>query len=192
MRGVLKFILKKSWGILLLGIIILAIITILNYDPLLTRLPWLKPLSKAVNAGVPIIAAIFTSLYIQHITLIYKLFERALTEHIKELNKVAKEFLEKIYDIEPIFLEFSLPTNQSSVIKSRCFICEVFGEIMEEYDELIRDLGVHWPDLGTLINELYKFYEEFCIFDKELRSLNDELVKSVEEMIMCREAIFFW
>ena len=70
------------------------------------------------------------------------------------------------------------------------FICKGYGEMLGTYNGLVNDLGVHWPDLGKLIDSLHELCE--CVHDlnKRLELLNKDLIESVKKLAESRRRAF--
>lgn len=193
MKGILKLVIKKSKGILLVGLGILLLYAFLNYDPLVSTVPGLYSLRKMANILLPIVTTMYAGLFIQQVSLIYKLFEYAITRHIEELNKVAKDFHSELskLDEKPISLRFHYESISNSIkllwIDDR--LCRIYHKLKKKYGGLLDDLGVHWPKLNKLLKKCQNICAEINNLDKKLRDLSSTILRNLKNKSFLEELL---
>ncbi len=122
-----------------------------------------------------IIAAIIVGVFAQGIGLVYKLFENAITKHLEELNNVAKEFFEKIKDVDrPAYF-----TNMH--IESP--LCSSYKDVKAKYGELVEDMGAHWSNFSDILRSLNKLCLDIDEHNNRVCEIEQKLQECLREVV---------
>ena len=188
--GILLFVLRRGWSFIALSIVILVLVFLINYDPVITLYPQLQsilqPIRGAINRCIPIIAAIVVGIFTQGIALIYRLFESAIEKHLKELNEVAKALYDKIKEIKmPAYFSASTRVlgGYQLYMHIEAPLCDRYKDIVQDYGDLVEDIGNHWNKAGKALDEVYELCNEIDQHNKNVKNLERKLEECISALI---------
>ncbi|RLI47609.1 hypothetical protein DRO69_00210 [Candidatus Bathyarchaeota archaeon] len=184
--GLLLAVVKKSRGFIALGLVVLFLVFTVNFDPLISHIPYSQEIRNVLNPCIPIISAILIGISIRGIGLIYRLFGNAIEKHLKDLNKVAQAFTDKL-NKEPAYF-----TNRvsSGIVETyvlymhiRAPLCEHYNEIKSLYGDLVDDIGNHWRRAGEVLNKIDNLCKNVAQHNRDVNGLKQILSENIQKMI---------
>ena len=183
--GLLLTVVKKGWTFIVLGFAVLSLVFVINFDPLISHIPYYQEFRNAFNPCIPILAAVIVGIFTQGIGLIYRLFENAIEGHLKELNEVAQAFSDKL-DKEPAYFTNTVGGIGEIYIlymHIKAPLCEHYNEIKSTYGDLVDDIGNHWRRAGEVINKVDNLCKNIEQHNKDVSDLRQKLLENMQKMI---------
>jgi len=180
--GLLLAVVKKSRGFIALGFVVLFLVFVVNFDPLISHIPYSQEIRNVLNPCIPIISAIIVGIFVQGISLIYRLFENAIEKHLEELKKVAQTFTDKL-DKEPAYFTNTVGGIDEIYIlymHIKAPLCEHYNKIKSIYDDLVDDIGNHWRRAGEVINKVDNLCKNIEQHNKDVSNLEQRLFENIQ------------
>lgn len=183
--GLLLAVVKKSWVFIALGLAALSLVFAINFDPLISHIPYYQEIRNALNPCIPIIAAVIVGIFVQGISLIYRLFENAIERHLKELNEVAQTFTDKLNKETAYFSNMVDGMGETYVLymHTKAPLCKHYNEIKSAYGDLVDDIGNHWRRAGEVINKVDNLCKNIKQHNKDVNDLEQKLLENIQKMI---------
>ncbi len=184
--GLLMFILRRSWALVALTLVIVLMVAIVNYDPIASHMPSYKYIRQAVNSSLPIVSAIVVGLFAQGIGMIYNLFMEAVRKHKEELKEASKFLLDELKGVnEPAYFNYRSNVADSSYLYMHIEspLCEAYKRAKERFGDLLEDIGNHWPKAGDVLRELEELCNNINEHNNSVRMLEMRLKDQLEEEV---------
>jgi len=173
-----------------MGVLVFITVFILNYGPIINSYPQLQPIRSAINPSIPIIAAVIIGIFAQGVGLMYKLLENAITNHLTELNNIARELLNNIKDVNvksvAYFSDRSSGTYEGPsklYVHIESPLCRSYKRVSAKYNKLLDDIGCHWREAGESLKKLKSLCARIKEHCRNVEGLEQEIKEELKDLI---------
>jgi len=172
--GLLLVVIKRSRWLIFFSALIITLYVALN-APLPLDKKLLESLRGMFNPVIPLISAALAGFFIRGVGVMYRMIERALIEHKKDIDKMINEILYRHPGLPGVILNGGFDLNQLRVSSDLCW---AVNEVKEEFGHLWDDLRNHFPEVKAHIEN---FCEKLKKHEEELKTLEAKIREKLRQ-----------